>query len=534
MVHLSSTGSELSRSNTESNGSFFVSVNPADGSCWVACGSEIVHFAVNGSELWQGENFRSVNDVSVNPTDGSCWATDAGAGQVVHLAAELLSAAANPSIVGPGGTTSLSASYSDSLAHGTATYAWSDGGAGGTFTPSPSVPNPTYTAPAHTTGSAHTLTLQVSAHSSDEVPTNTSYAATTLTLSSTVVASAGGNATIASGGHVTLQGSASAGQPPYAYSWSPTTGLDHPNLAQPTASPSATTTYTLTVTDSLGQQNSSSVTITVASAVVAQAGPDRTLLSGGSVPLQGSASGGLPPYTYSWSPTTGLDNPALAQPTASPSATTTYTLTVTDNLGQTNTDTVTITVLTFSDVPPSYWAYPQVMACVLAGVVNGYSDGTYRPTDGVTRDQMAIFVSRALAGGDGNVPAGPATAHFPDVPTSYWAFKYVAYAYANGIVQGYPDGAYDPGATVNRAQMAVFTARAMATPPGEAGLVSYTPPTTPSFTDVPTGFWSFKYVEYLKAQGVVNGYSDGTYHPEYTVTRDQMAVYIARAFHLTP
>jgi len=33
---------------------------------------------------------------------------------------------------------------------------------------------------------------------------------------------------------------------------------------------------------------------------------------------------------------------------------------------------------------------------------------------------------------------------------------------------------------------------------------------------------------------VVNGYEDGLYHPEIVVTRDQMAVYVARAFELLP
>ena len=65
--------------------------------------------------------------------------------------------------------------------------------------------------------------------------------------------------------------------------------------------------------------------------------------------LDGSATGGLSAYTYSWTPTTGLDDPTVAQPTASPTATTTYTLTVTDSLGQTANDTAVVTI-------PTGWA----------------------------------------------------------------------------------------------------------------------------------------------------------------------------------
>ncbi len=167
-----------------------------------------------------------------------------------------------------------------------------------------------------------------------------------------------------------------------------------------------------------------------------------------------------------------------------------------------------------------------------AGIVAGYADGSYQPLQGVTRAQMAVFISRALAKGDANVPAGPATADFPDVPTSYWAFKYVEYAHANGIVEGNTDGTYSPETSLDRGQMAVFLARAIADPLGEAGLANYVPPTTPSFPDVPTDAWIYKYVEYIKAQKVTQGSSDGKYHPEILCTRDQMAVFVMRAFKL--
>ncbi|MBE9566329.1 MAG: S-layer homology domain-containing protein [Proteobacteria bacterium] len=44
--------------------------------------------------------------------------------------------------------------------------------------------------------------------------------------------------------------------------------------------------------------------------------------------------------------------------------------------------------------------------------------------------------------------------------------------------------------------------------------------------------WCYDHVEHIAERGVTQGYFDGLYHPEYTCTRDQMAVYICRAFHL--
>jgi hypothetical protein len=189
----------------------------------------------------------------------------------------------------------------------------------------------------------------------------------------------------------------------------------------------------------------------------------------------------------------------------------------------------TLSITSFLDVPADHWALAQIEAVKAAGIVSGYPGDLYRPGLVVTRDQMAVFVSRALAGGDASVPAGPATPSFADVPTEHWAYRYIEYAHTRGVVGGYWDG-YHPSAALDRGQMAVFMARAMAG--GEAGLEDYTPPETPTFPDVPADFWSFRHVEYLSQAGVVGGYWDGLYHPERLCTRDQMAVYVARGFGL--
>jgi len=192
---------------------------------------------------------------------------------------------------------------------------------------------------------------------------------------------------------------------------------------------------------------------------------------------------------------------------------------------------VNVVSSTFSDIPWNHWAVLPIEQTYENGIVRGYDDGTYRPTVTVDRGQMAVYVARALAGGDANVPTGPAEPTFPDVPTDHWAYDYVEYAHAQEVVQGYDDGTYRPTATVDRGQMAVYIARALAG--GDAGVP--TGPAMPTFSDVtPDGDWGwcYPYVEYAVSEGVVGGYPDGTYRPEYEVTRDQMAVYVQRAFRL--
>jgi PKD repeat protein len=87
VVHLSAEGAELWRGGGFS-GPEDVSVNPSDGSCWVADGSQVVHLSADEVELWRGGGFGSASAVSVNPTDGSCWVAAPSHNQVVLLSAE--------------------------------------------------------------------------------------------------------------------------------------------------------------------------------------------------------------------------------------------------------------------------------------------------------------------------------------------------------------------------------------------------------------------------------------------------------------
>lgn len=78
---------------------------------------------------------------------------------------------------------------------------------------------------------------------------------------------------------------------------------------------------------------------------IANAGPPSiTICEGSSQQLNGTASGGNAPYDFSWSPTTGLSDPNIANPIASPTTTTVYTVTVTDDDGEVCTDQITVNV----------------------------------------------------------------------------------------------------------------------------------------------------------------------------------------------
>lgn len=182
----------------------------------------------------------------------------------------------------------------------------------------------------------------------------------------------------------------------------------------------------------------------------------------------------------------------------------------------------------FWDVRTDEWSFSAVSAASQADVARGYEDRSYRPKQCVTRAQMAAYISRAMLGGDANVPPPSGDQVYPDIPRDHWAYRYIQYASAQSVVTGYDDGSYHPDDVVDRAQMAVFVGRAR----GWVVLGDDMAVAPELFPDVPAGHWAGTAIEACVEHGVVQGYDDGLYRPDAVVTRDQMAVYIARAFEL--
>jgi PKD repeat protein len=241
---------------------------------------------------------------TVTATNNGCTATD----QVIVNVNSVNANAGTDATVCPGGSTQL-------LASGGTSYSWSPS----TGLSSSSISNPIATP---TTTTTYTVTV-----------TNGSCTATDMVVVfvNGVTANAGNDQNICLGSSAQLNATGGT-----SYSWSPSTGLSSASIANPIATPSTTTTYTVTVSNN-GCSNTDQITITVNTSS-ANAGNDVTICAGNSVQL--AATGGV---SYSWSPSTGLSNANAANPIASPTQTTTYLVNATSGACVT-TDFVTVTV----------------------------------------------------------------------------------------------------------------------------------------------------------------------------------------------
>jgi hypothetical protein len=189
---------------------------------------------------------------------------------------------------------------------------------------------------------------------------------------------------------------------------------------------------------------------------------------------------------------------------------------------------------TFADVPYDHIFVRQIEAFYNAGLTTGCSPAgvtpkLYCPYNNVTRAEMAVFLERAI----GNFTPNPSpTGMFADVPGTFWASKFIDQFYNDSLTTGCTPASvtpklYCPDNNVTRAEMAVFVERATG---------NFTPTPSPSgmFADVLPDHWAAKFIDQFYNDGITTGCAQSPlrYCPNNNVTRQEMAVFIVRAFHI--
>ena len=114
-------------------------------------------------------------------------------------------------------------------------------------------------------------------------------------------------------------------------------------------------------------------------------------------------------------------------------------------------------------------------------------------------------------------------ASFTDVSTGYSFHNEIVYLTSEGVITGHKDGTFKPEDAVTRAQAAIMIGRAL-------GLNGEQRATT--FHDVGSSSVASGYIASAVERGIITGFPDGSYRPNQSVTRGQMAIFIKRAFQL--
>jgi hypothetical protein len=178
----------------------------------------------------------------------------------------------------------------------------------------------------------------------------------------------------------------------------------------------------------------------------------------------------------------------------------------------------------FADVPPADPFYSFIQILVRHGITAGVGGGSYGSNLATLRQQMAVFLLKAIHG-ICYVPP-PCTGAFDDVLCPSGFADWIEAFAAAGITGGCGGDLYCPGNPVRRDQMAVFLLKA------KYGS-GYTPPTcTGEFDDVDCSSPFAPWIEQLAEEEVTGGCGGNNYCPSNPTTRGQMAVFIVKTFEL--
>jgi len=246
------------------------------------------------------------------------------------------------------------------------------------------------------------------------------------------------------------------------------------------------------------------------------------------------------PVTTVTTVTTVWPSPTSILPSSSPTSARTLTATVAVTTA-TVTPAPTTCAIQFTDVIEGSTFYTFIRCLACRSIVSGYSDGTFRPNNEVTRGQLSKMVSNAAGFAE-----DPGTQIFEDVAPDSTFYSFINRLTRRGVMTGYQCGGpgepclngnrpyFRPGNPATRGQTSKIVANA-------AGYNEE--PTTQTFEDVPTNYVFYKSIEVLSRRSIIGGYQCGGpgepclngsrpyFRPSNNVTRGQSAKIAANTFY---
>ncbi|WP_332629788.1 C40 family peptidase [Halalkalibacter flavus] len=171
----------------------------------------------------------------------------------------------------------------------------------------------------------------------------------------------------------------------------------------------------------------------------------------------------------------------------------------------------------YHDVDNSFWAHDMIKRLGEAGIINGYSDFTFKPNNEITRSQVARLLARAL-----DLKPTNYSGDFSDVHSNTSGYEEIQAVVDAGLFKGDSNGNFRPNDPFTRAHIAIVFDRAFDLPEAV---------TAAGFTDVPSSSNAYDAIQRLAASGITTGHNDNTFRPNNSTTRAQLAVFLHRALY---
>lgn len=152
------------------------------------------------------------------------------------------------------------------------------------------------------------------------------------------------------------------------------------------------------------------------------------------------------------------------------------------------------------------------------GYMGGYGNGLFGPNDNMTRAQAAQMFYNLLLNKDVDI-----TVNFTDVPADAWYGKAVHTLASLGIIAGIGNNQFAPNRTITRAEFTVIAQR----------FANLAADVTNPFSDVSENDWFYTAVTSAVSYGWINGYSDGSFRPQATITRAEVVTIVNRMLNRT-
>lgn len=164
----------------------------------------------------------------------------------------------------------------------------------------------------------------------------------------------------------------------------------------------------------------------------------------------------------------------------------------------------------FTDLAPEHWSYAAVSAMNQSGYIDGYSDGSFKPSSDITRAEFVKMITAVFS------MTGKRDTLFSDVIPDAWYSKYIAAAVSYGITNGY-DGKFFPEAHITRQDAIVMAYRC-------AAALGITYSGTYSFDDINNAStYAWPAIFSLAANGVIKGDEKNNVNPLSNISRAEAA-----------